>query len=201
MPARRRPKPRVNDGPAPAGSISGIKVPWPSPGPIVPACGPVRSHLYVLGERAGKTEHDEGVPFVGDAGKTLRKWFDHAKLDLDNFRRWNVCIDYKPGNKKPLGWEIKRDRPAVEKDIVRCQPKVIVAVGAYAMRWCLKTRPTLGKVHGRKFEVQIGDHKAVCVPIYHPSTYGRIERAKKGDADVLTVARLLRGLTRMTRRT
>jgi uracil-DNA glycosylase family 4 len=193
-PARRRPKPRVKDGPASAGSNSGIKVPPLSPDSIVRACGPVPSHLYVLGERAGKKEHDQSVPFVGGAGQTLRKWFDRAKLDLDNYRRWNVCIDYKPDNPKPLRREIERDRLAVEADIVRCQPNVIVAVGVLAMRWCLRCRLDLETVHGRKFEVQIGDHKAVCVPIYHPSTYGRMERAKKGQADVLTVARVLRGM-------
>ena len=165
MPARRRPKPRVNDGPAPAGSISGIKVPRPSPGPIVHAYGPVPSHLYVLGERAGKNECRQGVPFVGSSGQTLREWFHCAGLDLDNFRRWNVCIDYKLGNPKPLVCEIERDRPAVEADIARCQPDVIAAVGAHAMRWCLKTRSNLDKVHGVPVDVQIGDHKAVCVPV------------------------------------
>jgi len=171
-PARRRPKPTVND---------------------VPAYGPVRSRLYVLGERAGKDEHEQGRPFVGRAGQTLREWFKCAGLDLDNFRRWNVCIDYKKGNLKPLAGEIKRDRPKVEKDIARCKPDVIVAVGVHATNWCLGRRVKLGNEHGRKEEVQIGDHKAVCVPIYHPSTYGRIEREKKGKADVLTVARVLRG--------
>ena len=163
-------------------------------GPIVPAYGPVPSHLYVLGERAGKKEHDQGVPFVGGAGQTLRKWFDRAKLDLDKVRRWNVCIDYKPDNPKPLGWEIERDRLEVETDIVRCQPNVIVAVGVHATKWCLGRRVKLGTVHGCKFDVQIGGHKAFCVPIYHPSTYGRIERAEMGKADVLTVAPVLRGL-------
>jgi hypothetical protein len=66
------------------------------------------------------------------------------------------------------------------------------------MRWCLKTRSNLDKKHGDPIPVQIGDHKAVCVPIYHPSTYGRIERAEKGKADVQTVADCL---TRVTRRT
>jgi uracil-DNA glycosylase len=169
-----------------------------SPDSIVRACGPVPSHLYVLGERAGEEENDQGVPFVGRAGETLREWFAHAKLDLDKVRRWNVCIDYKSGNLKPLVWEIKRDRPAVEADIVHCQTKLIVAVGVYATTWCLRRRVKLGSAHGREFDVQIGDHKAVCVPIYHPSTYGRIERAKMGKADVLTVADCL---TRMTGRT
>ena len=103
-------------------------------------------------ERAGKKEHDQGVPFVGGAGQTLRKWFDRVKLDLYNLRRWNVCIDYKPDNPKPLGWESERDRLAVETDIVRCQPNLIVAVGVHAMRWGLKRRFDLGTVHGRKFE-------------------------------------------------
>lgn len=190
-PARRRPKPRVNEGPAPAGSISGLKVRRPTRGPIVPAVGPVPSHLYVLGERAGAEEYRKGVPFVGRAGQTLREWFRCAGLDLDNCRRWNVCIDYKKGNLQPLVGEIERDRPEVVKDIARCQPDVIAAVGAVAIKWCLKTRPTLGKVHGTRIDVQIDDHKAVCVPVYHPSTYGRMERAKKGKADVLKVAREL----------
>jgi uracil-DNA glycosylase len=85
----------------------------------------------------------------------------------------------------------ERDRPAVEADIARCQPDVIAAVGAHAIRWCLGHT-----VHGVPVEVQIGDHKAVCVPVYHPANflYGRIELAEKGKAEVLTVARVLRGL-------
>ena len=167
-------------------------------GPIVPAYGCIPSPLYVLGERASEKEHDRGVPFVGKAGETLHKWFHHAKLDLDSYRRWNVCIDYKRDNLKPLRWEIERDRLGVQTDIFRCQPKVIVAVGVHATRWCLKSRSNLGEVHGKTFPVQIGDHKAVCVPIYHPSTFGRIERAEMGKADVLKVADCL---TRMTPRT
>ena len=152
-PTRRRPKPPL------------------SPDSIVRACGPVPSHLYVLGERAGEEEHNRGVPFVGRAGRTLREWFDCAKLDLDNFRRWNVCIDYKPHNPKPRGSEIERDRLAVETDIVCCQPKVIVAVGLHAMRWCLKdVRRDLGSAHGREFDVQI--HAA------HQGTH-RSQRQKK----------------------
>ncbi len=164
-------------------------------GPRVPAYGRVPSRLYVLGERAGQKENDRGRPFIGDAGQTLGEWFRCAGLDLDSFRRWNVCIDYKKGNLKPLRWEIERDRPEVEEDIARCQPVVIAAIGVYAMRWCLKkTRSTLYEEHGVRHDVQIGGHKAVCVPVYHPSTYGRIERAEKGKADVLTVAQVLQGL-------
>ena len=73
-------------------------------GPVVPAYGRVPSHLYVLGERAGEKEHDQGVPFVGKAGETLHKWFHDAKLDLDCYRRWNVCIDYKRDNPPFIGW-------------------------------------------------------------------------------------------------
>ena len=79
-PAGRRPKPRANE---------------------VPAYGPVRSRLYVLGERAGAEEDRRGVPFVGPSGQSLREWFESAGLELDKARRWNVCIDYKPGNLKP----------------------------------------------------------------------------------------------------
>jgi uracil-DNA glycosylase len=161
--------------------------------PIGPV-GPVLCNIYVLGERAGKTEHCQGVPFVGDAGKILRKWFEDVELDFDNCRRWNVCIDYHPRNKKPLVKEIERDRLKVEADITRCQPKVIVAVGVHATKWCLKKPDlTLNKVHGAPVDVRIGDHQAVCVPVYHPSRLN-IRWAEMGKADVLTVAQVLRSL-------
>jgi uracil-DNA glycosylase family 4 len=164
----------------------------PAPGPVVSAYGPVPSQLYVLGERAGKDEYHQGRPFVGDAGTTLREWFHCADLELDNFRLWNVCIDYQPGNPPPRVWEVERDRLEVVADIVRCKPNVIVAVGRHAMRWFLGPRFDLGTVHGREFPVLIGD--AVCVPVYHPSRRN-IGRAEMGKADVLKVAQLLRGLS------
>lgn len=167
-------------------------------GPIVNADGPVPSHLYVLGERAGAKEYREGRPFVGRAGDTLREWFHCAGLTLDNFRRWNVCIDYHKGNPHPQPLEIERDRAEVTADIVSCQPRVIAAVGVHAAEWCLGREVRLVDEHGREFEVQIGDHKAVCIPVHHPSTYGRPERAEMGKADVLKVADCL---TRMTPRT
>jgi uracil-DNA glycosylase family 4 len=165
-------KPRVNDG--------------------VPAYGRVPSRLYVLGERAGKTEYEEGRPFVGDAGKTLREWFCSAGLDFDSCRRWNVCIDYAVGNRKPLPSELERDRPAVEADIASCRPVVIVAVGAFATKWCLKPDLIMREVHGGEFPVHIGGHKAVCVPVYHPSR--RSKWRAMGKSDVLAVARVLQGL-------
>jgi uracil-DNA glycosylase len=177
MPAGRRPKPRANE---------------------VPAYGPFRSRLYVLGERAGAEEDRRGIPFVGPSGQSLREWFESAGLELDKARRWNVCIDYKPGNLKPMAEEIKRDRLKVEEAIARCKPDVIAAVGAHAMKWCCGRGFILRTAHGVPVEVQIGDHGAICVPIYHPSTYGRIEPAKMGKADVLKVADCL---TRVTRRT
>jgi uracil-DNA glycosylase len=66
-----------------------------------------------------------------------------------------------------------------------------VAVGRYAIKWCLKRGFDLATEHGRKFEIQIGDHKTFCVPIYHPSTWGRVERELRDKADVLAVARFL----------
>ncbi len=119
-------------------------------GPIVPASGPVRSRLYILGERAGKEEHEQGRPFVGRAGQTLRNWFESAGLELDKARLWNVCIDYQPKNPKPQAEEIERDRPRVVEDIAHCKPNVIAAVGAHAMKWCCGPGFILRTAHGRR---------------------------------------------------
>jgi len=86
---------------------------------------------------AGAKEYREGRPFVGRAGDTLREWFHCAGQTFDNFRRWNVCIDYHKGNPHPQPLEIERDRAEVTADIVSCQPRVIAAVGIHAAEWCL----------------------------------------------------------------
>ena len=147
MPVRPTSNDNSDRGPAPVGSISGIKH-RPAPGPRVPAFGPVPSPLLVLGERPGEDEYKQGRPFIGASGRVLADWFERAELALDNFRLTNVVNDYRAGNPEPAAWEIERDWRRVVDEIMECQPVVIAAVGAHAVRWCLGDGHDLDTVHG-----------------------------------------------------
>ncbi len=200
MPTKvKKKKPTTDDGPAATGSISGIHAPRPAPGPMIPAYGPKQSPLFVLGERPGDTEWQRGRPFIGESGWVLAQWFERAELDLDSARMWNTVNDFKRGNPEPLAWEVERDRVAVMDEIIRCAPQVIAAVGAYAVRWLLGDGYDLDTMHGVPIEWPVNP-EIVIVPVYHPANaFYKVELAAMGQADVLTVARVLRGQQKVRR--
>lgn len=195
MPVRAKIAKSSPTGVAPAGSVSGIKY-RPPAGPVVPAFGPAPSPLFILGERPGENEYKEGRPFIGESGQVLAQWFERAELSLDNFRMWNTVNDFKHGNPEPLAWELDRDRRQVYQEIVSCQPDVIAAVGAHAVRWLLGPGYDLDTVHGIPIQWP-ADPAITVVPVYHPAnSFYKIELAAMGQADIATVARVLRGVQR-----
>lgn len=107
----------------------------------VPPEGPAAApRLYLVGEAPGATEAEMGRPFVGPAGKTLRRLLSEAGADLAHVRISNA-VPYRPivraeagiiRNRKPSVREIRHFGKAVLADIAHTKPAVIVALGASA---------------------------------------------------------------------
>ena len=107
----------------------------------VPPEGPLEApRLYLVGEAPGATEAEMGRPFVGPAGKTLRRLLSEAGADLAHVRISNA-VPYRPivraeagiiRNRKPSVREIRHFGKAVLADIAHTKPAVIVALGASA---------------------------------------------------------------------
>src|SRR5262245_49700757 len=103
--------------------------------PKVEPYGAKRPVVYMLGEAAGADEIKEGRPFVGVAGRMLRKhvpeeWLDDRKL------RWNNCVKARPpNNRTPLAYELAACRQYLEDDIVASKPTAIFGFGAVPLGW------------------------------------------------------------------
>ena len=146
-------------------------------GPIVPAYGPVPSDLYVWVSAQARRNTIKAFRSsaararLSASGSTTPNWtWTTSAAGTCALTTNRTTRSRWAGRLSVIVLQLRRTS-------VRSQPNVIVAVGVYAMRWCLRASFDLSTVHGRKFEVQIGDHKAVCVrSIILPPTGGLSER-------------------------
>lgn len=126
----------------------------------------------IVGEAPGEHEDIQGEPFVGAAGKLL----DNMLKAMGCSRQQNVYIANvlkcrPPGNRNPSPEEITHCAPYLERQVALLQPKVIVAMGRFAVQTLLadsvpqvQTIP-LGKLRGQVFSY----HGVPVVVTYHPA--------------------------------
>jgi uracil-DNA glycosylase len=140
------------------------------------AAAPPRVDWLVVGEAPGENEDIQGEPFVGQAGKLL----DNMLGAIGLHRRGeggagvfitNVLKCRPPGNRNPEPDEIAQCEPFLQRQIELLQPKVILAVGRFAVQSLLQgsmsdvqTTP-LGKLRGRVYRY----HDVPVVVSYHPA--------------------------------
>jgi uracil-DNA glycosylase len=77
----------------------------------------------------------------------------------------NVVKCRPPGNRNPEPDEIASCQPFLFQQIASVQPKVIIALGAFAAKTLLSTDTSIGKLRGRRYEFQ----GATLIPTFHPS--------------------------------
>jgi len=137
--------------------------------PIVEGQAGRRAYLY--GQAPGIVEAEEGRPWRGRAGRTLRAWLE---LDEDEFYETFYCAAVTrcyPG-KAPSG---RGDRTPTPRERALCaawrehelrilRPRLVVPVGGLAVRELLGETNLTGCI-GRRFE--LGD--AAAIPLPHPS--------------------------------
>lgn len=110
----------------------------------VPAYGPESARIMIVGEAPGGTEEIEGRPFVGPAGKMLRKYLSMSGIDPDSVYYTNICKVRPPSNKihtffykGGLPNELVMEGMAeLQADIRRIRPNVVVACGNFPL-WAL----------------------------------------------------------------
>jgi len=130
----------------------------------VPGAGPASAQLMFIGEGPGAREDEQGLPFVGPAGRFLDDLLDSIGLSRETVYICNVVKCRPPGNRDPEPEEIAECRPFLDRQIEILDPKVIATLGRVSMaRWFPGT--TIGRVHGKPKPV---DGRLV-VPMYHPA--------------------------------
>ena len=139
---------------------------------VVFGVGNPETELMFVGEAPGADEDKQGEPFVGRAGQLLTKIIIAMEFQRSDIYIGNVlkCRPNMPegesGNRQPTADEMKICLPWLEAQIDIIQPKVIVALGAVAMRGLMPEVPTgIMKLRGHWLNYR----NIPLMPTYHPA--------------------------------
>jgi len=99
----------------------------------VPGNGPMQAKIMFIGEGPGYHENEQGLPFVGAAGKFLSDLLASIGLKREDVFITNVVKCRPPQNRDPEVEELKACNGYLERQISVINPKVIVTLGRYSM--------------------------------------------------------------------
>lgn len=128
--------------------------------------GDRQADWLIVGEAPGEQEDLQGEPFVGAAGKLLDNMLRAIGLDRQNkVYIANVLKCRPPGNRNPEPAEVAQCEPFLRRQVALLQPKIILAMGRFAVQSLLGTTEPIGKLRGRVY-----DYQGVPVIVtYHPA--------------------------------
>jgi uracil-DNA glycosylase len=136
---------------------------------VVFGAGSPHADLMFVGEAPGFHEDQQGVPFVGQAGKLLDKLLAGIGLTRADVFVVNVLKCRPPGNRDPLQEEIASCEPHLFRQIELIEPKLVATLGNFATK-LLSGRPAgITRVHGQEQEVTLGARTVQLYPLYHPA--------------------------------
>ena len=151
---------------------------------IVFGVGNPSAELMFVGEAPGADEDIQGEPFVGRAGQLLTKMIEAMGFQREDVYIANVLKCRPPNNRNPEPDEVEQCEPFLMRQIASIQPKVIVALGAFAIRTLLQTSAPVSRLRGRVHDVR----GAKVVPTFHPSFLLRSPGYKREAWDDLKLA-------------
>jgi len=123
---------------------------------IVFGSGNPQADLVFVGEGPGADEDDQGLPFVGRAGKKLTEIIEKG-MQLNREKDVYICNIVKcrpPGNRDPETDEIAACKPFLIQQLQAIRPKVIVALGKPAASTLLGRNVAITKERGTWHEFQ-----------------------------------------------
>jgi uracil-DNA glycosylase len=136
---------------------------------VVFGSGNADADLMFVGEAPGKNEDEQGLPFVGQAGKLLDKLLDEIGLQRGDVFICNTLKCRPPGNRDPHPEEIENCQEYLLRQIELIEPRVICTLGNFATK-LLRADPTgITRLHGREEVRTFGSRAVRLYPIFHPA--------------------------------
>lgn len=136
---------------------------------VVFGAGNADADLMFVGEAPGQKEDEQGVPFVGAAGKLLGQLLEEVGLSREDVFIANTLKCRPPQNRDPAPVELENCQEYLWRQIELIEPKVICTLGNFATK-LLRGDPTgISRIHGQA-EIRVLGRRAVRLfPIYHPA--------------------------------
>ena len=136
--------------------------------------GHPQAQWMVIGEAPGEQEDLQGEPFVGASGQLLDRMLaalQLSRVDDDlapTTQRVFIANTLKcrpPRNRNPTPEELQRCEPFLMRQIELVRPRIILAMGAFAVKALLRTDLPVGRLRGQVHRY----HGVPLVVTYHPA--------------------------------
>ncbi|MBU1177511.1 uracil-DNA glycosylase [Patescibacteria group bacterium] len=137
--------------------------------------GDHKAKIMFVGEAPGANEDKTGVPFCGQSGNILTELLNSIGLQRENVYICNILKCRPPENRNPQANEIEACISYLEKQIEVIKPKIIGALGNYAVSHILKKYNLddqiqgISKMRGKIFKVKVSFGEIKIIPLYHPA--------------------------------
>jgi uracil-DNA glycosylase family 4 len=136
---------------------------------VVFGAGNANADLMFVGEAPGASEDEQGVPFVGRAGKLLEQLLSEVGMTRSEVFIANVLKCRPPGNRDPLPVEIDNCQDYLHRQVELIQPSVICTLGNFSTK-LLRDDPTgITRLHGQPEVLTLGSRAVRLYPIFHPA--------------------------------
>ncbi len=127
------------------------------------------TEVVFIGEAPGKSEDEQGIPFVGAAGKFLNEMLASIGMERSDIYITNIVKYRPPNNRDPEPSEKEACAPWLEAELAAINPKLIVFLGRHSMNHFFATEK-ISEVHGKLMVKTIaGIPTKYFLPLYHPA--------------------------------
>lgn len=141
---------------------------------IVIGRGNPNASLMLIGEGPGEQEDKQGLPFVGPAGKLLDLLLEALLFKKEDYYIANIVKCRPPGNRVPMDEEAEKCLPFLRNQVALIKPKIIVCLGATAMKYIVDKEAKITQSRGQWIE-----RKGYWImPTFHPAALLRDESKK-----------------------
>lgn len=146
---------------------------------VVPGVGGAHARLMLVGEQPGDQEDQQGEPFVGPAGKVLRRALEELQIEADQVFTTNAVKHFKfiqrgriRLHQNPRMGEINACRPWLLAELDAVKPKVVLCLGASAAKSLLGSTFTLTRERGIVKSTPFAER---VIATFHPSAILRAQ--------------------------
>lgn len=141
---------------------------------IVIERGSRNAPMVLIGEGPGKQEDEQGKPFVGSAGQLLDLLLEGLMFKAGDYYICNIVKCRPPDNRVPTDEEAEKCLPYLRNQVALIKPKIIVCLGATAMKYIIDKEARITQIRGQWIE-----RKGFWImPTFHPAALLRDESKK-----------------------
>ncbi len=141
---------------------------------IVIGRGNRNAQIMFIGEGPGEQEDEQGLPFVGAAGKLLDKLLDALMFKETDYYIANIVKCRPPNNRVPLDEEAEKCLSYLRNQVFLVKPSIIVCLGATAVKYIVDKESKITQIRGQ----WINRKGCWIMPTFHPAALLRDEAKK-----------------------